>query len=117
MPEADVRLDQLLAAIRDTARALGLVSVRKGQVTPTAAARRCAGDPQVLLAHIVNRLSLGTKDFERQAGWMVLAVAGSGTPVEQWRDETSDLLYDLGWSDGRDGFTPPPPQSATFQVL
>lgn len=106
-----------VAAIRDTARALGLVSVRKGQLTPTAAARRCAGDPQALLAHIVGRLPLGTKDFERQAGWMVLAVAGSGAPVEHWRDETADLLYDLGWSHGRDRLTPPPPRSPTLDVL
>ncbi len=72
-----------VAEIRSTARALGLVSVRKGRLTPTAAALRCAGDPQALLAHVVGRLPLGTKDFERQAGWMVLAVAGSGTPVER----------------------------------
>jgi hypothetical protein len=106
-----------VAEIRSTARALGLVSVRKGQLAPTAAARRCAGDPQALLAHIVGRLPLGTKDFERHAGWMVLAVVGSGTPAEHWRDETSDLLYALGWSSGRDRFTPPPSTSLTLQVL
>ena len=48
---------------------------------------------------------------------MVLAVAASGTPVEQWRAETSDLLYALGWSSGRDRFTPPPSTSPTLQVL
>ncbi len=103
--------------IRSTARALGLVSVRKGHLAPTAAALRCTNDPQALLGHILGRLPIGTKDFERDAGWMVLAVAGSGTPAEQWRDETADLLHALGWSNGRDRFTPPPPNSPTLQVL
>ncbi len=106
-----------VAEIRSTARALGLVSVRKGQLAPTAAARRCSNDPQALVAHIVGRLPIGTKDYERHAGWMVLAVAGGGTPVEQWRAETADLLQALGWSSGRDRFTPPPPTSPTLQIL
>lgn len=106
-----------IAAIRSTARALGLISVRKGRLSPTAAALRCAGDPQAILRHILGRLPIGTKDFERHAGWMVLAVAGSGTPAEQWRAETADLLHALGWSNGHDRFTPPPPTSPTLQVL
>ncbi len=106
-----------IAQIRGTARALGLVSVRKGRLAPTAAAQRCGNDPQALLAHIVARLPIGTKDFDRHAGWMVLAVACSGTPVEQWRDETADLLHALGWSSGRDRFSPPPATSPTLNVL
>jgi len=35
-----------VAAVRDTAKAVGLVSVRKGRLTPTAAGRRCHRDPQ-----------------------------------------------------------------------
>jgi hypothetical protein len=71
-----------VAEIRSTARALGLVSVRNGRLAPTAAAKRCGQDPQALWRHIVGRLPLGTKDAERQAGWMALAVIGSGTPPE-----------------------------------
>jgi hypothetical protein len=106
-----------VAEIRSTARALGLVSVRKGRLSPTAAAQRCAGDPQAILRHILGRLPIGTKDFERHAGWVVLAVAGSGTPAEQWRAETAALLHALGWSSGHDRFAPPPPTSPTLQVL
>ena len=82
-----------VATVRDTARALGLVSVRKGRLSPTAAATRCGKDPQSLWTHIVGRLPVGTGDADRQAGWMALAVAGSGVPAQEWHDEIGDLLF------------------------
>lgn len=106
-----------VADIRTTARALGLVSVRKRRLSPTAAATRCGQDPQALWRHIVGRLPLGTKDADRQAGWMALAVAGSGVPAQEWRSEISDLLFALGWRSGLDRFSPPPANSATLDVL
>ena len=106
-----------VADIRRTARALGLVSVRKGRLAPTAAARRLGADPQALWRHIVGRLPLGTKDAERHAGWMALAVTGSGTPPEEWRSEISELLHDLGWRSGYDRSVPPPANSDTLTVL
>jgi hypothetical protein len=106
-----------VANVRDAARALGLVSVRKGRLSPTAAANRCREDPQALWRHIVSRLPLGTKDAERQAGWMALAVAGSGVPAQGWRSEISDLLFAIGWQSGHDRFSPPPADSATLDVL
>jgi hypothetical protein len=106
-----------VAEIRATARALGLVSVRKGRLSPTAAAIRCGHDPQALWRHIVGRLPLGSKDAERQAGWMALAVAGSGVPADEWRSVVSDLLFALGWCSGRDRFSPPPANSLTLDVL
>lgn len=106
-----------VAQVRDTARALGLVSIRKGRLTPTAAAARCRQDPQALWRHIVGRLPLGTKDFDRQAGWMALAVAGSGAPAEEWRDEISDLLFAAGWRSGGAQFSPPSAHSPTLDVL
>jgi hypothetical protein len=106
-----------VADIRTTARALGLVSVRKSRLSPTAAAIRCGHDPKALWRHIVDRLPLGTKDADRQAGWMALAVAGSGVPAQEWRSEISDLLFALGWRSGRDRFSPPPANSATLDVL
>jgi Plasmid pRiA4b ORF-3-like protein len=106
-----------VADIRTAARALGLVNVRKGRLTPTAAAIRCGQDPQALWRHIVGRLPLGTKDAERQAGWMALAVAGSGATAQEWRGEISDLLLALGWRSGHDRFSAPPANSATLDVL
>ena len=106
-----------VADIRTTARALGLVSVRKGRLNPTAAAIRCGRDSQALWRHIVGRLPLGTKEAERQAGWMALAVAGSGVPAQEWRSEISELLFALGWRSGHDRLSPPPHNSPTLDVL
>ena len=60
---------------------------------------------------------MGTKDAERQAGWMALAVAGSGVPVQEWRGEISEMLFALGWRSGHDRFSPPPANSATLDAL
>jgi hypothetical protein len=106
-----------VAVVRDTARALGLVIVRRARLAPTAAANRCRQDPQALWGHIVGRLPLGTKDADRQAGWMALAVAGSGAPTEGWRGEASALLFALGWRSGRDHNALPPAHSPTLDVL
>lgn len=106
-----------VAGVREAARALGLVTVRKGRLTATAAGIRCRQDPLALWRQIVGRLPLGPKDFDRHAGWMALAVAGSGVPAEDWRDEISDLLLALGWRSGRDRHSPPSAQSLTLAVL
>jgi hypothetical protein len=106
-----------VAAVRDTARALGLVSVRKGRLTPTAAGPRARKDPQVLLRHIIGRLPVGTNDFARQSGWLALAVVGSGAPAEEWRGAISDLLFGLGWRTSRESYSPPTAQSPTLTVL
>src|ERR1035437_3126946 len=106
-----------VAGVRDTARALGLVTVRGGRLTPTAAGTRCSHDPPALWEHIVGRLPLGTKDFDRHAGWLTLAVAGSGIPAEKWRDEIGDLLLALGWRTDRDSYSRPPAHSPTLDVL
>lgn len=86
-----------VAQLRASARALGLLSVRKGRLLPTAAARRCDGRAALLWRHIVSRLPAGTSDFDRQAGWLSLAVVGSGTPPPAWDTEIGDLLFCLGW--------------------
>jgi hypothetical protein len=106
-----------VAAVRDTARALGLVSVRKGRLAPTAAGARCRRDPPALWQHIVGRLPLGNQESDRQAGWMALAVVGSGVPAHEWRGEISDLLFALGWRGGADRYSPPPADSPTLEVL
>lgn len=103
--------------VRDAARALGLVSVRKGRLSPTAAGSRLRDDPLGLLQHIVGRLPAGTSEFERQAGWLALAVAGSGAPAEGWRDAISHILQGLGWHTGRDMYSPPSSRSETLTIL
>jgi hypothetical protein len=70
-----------------------------------------------LWQHIVGRLPLGSKDAERHAGWMGLAVVGSATPPEEWRSEISDLLFAIGWRSGNDRFSAPPAYSETLTVL
>ncbi len=106
-----------VADVRDTARALGLVTARKGRLTPTAAGDRSRHDPQALWQHIVRRLPVGTKETDRHAGWMALAVAGSGVPAQEWRGEISNLLFALGWRSGRDRYSPAPAHSPTLDVL
>ncbi|MGH8890156.1 MAG: plasmid pRiA4b ORF-3 family protein [Acidothermaceae bacterium] len=106
-----------VAAARETARAIGLVTVRKGRLKPTAAGIRVRHDSRALLQHIVGRLPLGTKDFDRQAGWMALAAVGSGTPAEEWHETISDLLADLGWRTDRDPYSRPSAHSTTLVVL
>lgn len=106
-----------VAAIRETARALGLVYVRDGHLRASRAGIQGRQSPQTLWCHIVSRLPLGTKDWERQSGWMALAVAASGTPVEEWCGEISDLLSALGWRTNGDPDAPLPANSATLTVL
>ena len=60
---------------------------------------------------------LGTKEFDREAGWLALAVVGSGVPAQEWRREISDLLFTLGWGSGADRYSPPPAHSPTLEVL
>jgi hypothetical protein len=106
-----------VAGVRDAARALGLVAVRNGHLSPTAASRRGRKDAVALWKHILSRLPLGKKDFDRQAGWMALAVAGSAVPANEWRGEISELLGAIGWRSGRDSYSLPPPHSPTLDVL
>lgn len=105
-----------VAELRDTARALGLITLRKSRLTPTAAGKRAAHDPQALLRHIIGRLPLSKVEAERQGGWFALAVVGAGVPYPQWESEVSDLFLLAGWRDG-DGISRPHGRTPTFDVL
>ncbi|WP_157073277.1 plasmid pRiA4b ORF-3 family protein [Kribbia dieselivorans] len=102
--------------IRETARALGLVSVRKGRLAPTAAVARIRENPVALWRHIVSRLPLG-KDAAREAGWLTLAVAGSGVPASDWDGVVGDLMFTLGWRIAGFPDEPPSGDSPTLDVL
>ncbi len=85
--------------IRDTATQLGLVRKRKVVLLPTALGTRLAGDSAGLWRHIADSLPLGTKDFERDAGAiLLLAVAAGHSPFDGIRSFGPDLLSSAGWS-------------------
>jgi hypothetical protein len=106
-----------VAHLRATAKALGLVSVRKGRIAPTKTARALAHDPQRMLHHIVDRMPLGRTDADRHAGWVSLAVIGGEVPAHARRERISELMFDLGWRDGRDRIGLPPAENPTLDVL
>lgn len=56
-------------------------------------------------------------EFERDSGWLALAVAGSGTPAQDWQAEIGDLVLGLGWRTDRERYLPPPAHSPTLAVL
>jgi hypothetical protein len=90
----------------------------QGTAYPTAAGARCRENPVALWENIVARLPSGTREVDRHAGWIALAVAGSGLPAEAWRDEIGDLLLALGWRVGRVGSeSSPSARSPTLDVL
>lgn len=106
-----------VAAVRDTARALGLISVRRRRLAPTAAGTRCRSDATLLRQHIVTRPPLGKTASDREAGWIALAIVASGVSPTHWRSEISELLYALGWSAPTARPSRPAPDSPTLEVL
>lgn len=106
-----------VASLRATARSLGLVSVRKGRLATTRAVKGLADDPERLLHHIIGRLPLGKTDADRHAGWVSLAVTGSEASGRLLREQISEVMFGLGWRDGRDGIGLPPAQNPTLEVL
>jgi len=107
-----------VARLRASARALGLIGVRKGRLTPTAVARRCRDRPLLLWRHIISRLPAGRTDFDRQAGWVTAAVVAGGVPAEHWHTEIAALLQALGWrTQGRASLSPAAVANPTLDVF
>lgn len=106
-----------VAELRATARALGLISVRKGRIAPTRAITEHRDDPQAILRHITGRLPLGNSPVEEQAGWLALAVVACETPAQLWEQSISELLVGLGWQNRDDPFRAPSPESLTLDAL
>ncbi|WKK14756.1 plasmid pRiA4b ORF-3 family protein (plasmid) [Rhodococcus ruber] len=107
-----------VARLRASARTLGLISVRKGRLAPTAVARRYRHRPLALWQHLISRLPVGRTDFDRQAGWTTAAVIAGGAPAEHWHTEIAALLQALGWrSQGRSSLTPAAVVNPTLEVF
>lgn len=106
-----------VAILRDTAKAVGLVSVRKKRLAPTRTAKALADRPIELLDHIAGKLPLGRSRWDHDAGWTAVAVVGSSESSEQWRDRITEALFGLGWRSGHDGLGPLPVTSPTYDVL
>ncbi|PZR52444.1 plasmid pRiA4b ORF-3 family protein [Xylanimonas oleitrophica] len=106
-----------VAMLRDSARALGLLSVRKGRIALTSAVRKAKCDPVALWRHIVTRLPLGSKEREIDAGWLTLAVVASDAPPSEWRAETSVLLGLRGWRSTHRPNADPRADNPTLEVL
>lgn len=106
-----------VAVVRDTARSLGLVAVRKGRLTPTAAARKVGSEPQALLAHIVGRLPIRSANFDRHAGWVALLVVGSDAPRQTWERSIHELLEVMGWQRDQAGWWASLAPSPTLDTL
>jgi len=83
--------------LRGAARALGLVRVRKGVLAPAAVVRRYAGDALALLRHIAERVPLGSSRFDRQAGWVSVAVVAAEVEPVRWNDAVRAILSEIGW--------------------
>lgn len=92
--------------LRSTAMGLGLLRKRKGELVPTAAGRRLAGDPEAMWLHVVASLPLGRTPVEKHAGTLaLLAVASGEDPPDLIRRWGSDLLWSAGWAS--EGSVPP----------
>lgn len=90
---------QPVRLIRETATQLGLVRKRKGELLPTALGTRLAEDPEALWRHVADSLPIGTKDFHRHAGAiMLLSVAAGHSPYDGICRFGPDLLWAAGWS-------------------
>ena len=105
--------------IREAMRSLGLLRVIKGVIATTKKAHTLGADPLAWEKHLREKLPLGKTDFERHAGWVALAVIGSGAPVSQWKNLISAVLTDMGWEhqDQEGNRYPPGYHSPTFVVL
>lgn len=83
--------------LREQAEALGLVRKARGRLTPTATARRLADDPAALLEHIAERLPIGRRDNERQAGWLCLMASAAGEGARSADGHIAAILTSMGW--------------------
>jgi hypothetical protein len=71
-----------------------------------------------LWQQVLARLPLGRTEFDRQAGWVSLAVVGGDIPAQDWDGEIRELLLALGWRVGGQPFECRlPVHNPTLEVL
>ena len=92
-----------VAALRYTAREVGLLRKAKGMLTPTARARAAAEDPRALIATVLGRLPRGT-GFQAEAGWFALLGRAAGESGAGLDTGVAQILTDRGWR--TDGSSP-----------
>jgi hypothetical protein len=83
--------------LREAAQAAGLVSVRKGRLSPTKAGLKAAQDPESLLRFILSKLPAGRRREDPEFGWVALAVVAACADPTKWDQLIVDLLFDVGW--------------------
>jgi hypothetical protein len=87
--------------IRESAMALGLLRKANGRLLPTKLGQRLGGDTEGLWRHVASSMPLGRKDFERDAGAiMLLTVCAGETPYQGIRRYGADLMWSAGWATG-----------------
>ncbi len=85
--------------LRETGQALGLLRKSKGWLIPTKLGTRLTGDPEGLWQHLVERLPLGSKLHQRDAGVvMLLSLAAGLEPHDGMGVHGPDLLWSAGWA-------------------
>ncbi|MDO9456595.1 plasmid pRiA4b ORF-3 family protein [Nocardioides sp.] len=84
-----------VAWLHGSARTCGLVRKAKGRLLPTPAGNACRGNPVRLLLLLADRLPIGRKGHELDAGLLVLLAAVAGVPMP--RDGLPQLLTAAGW--------------------
>ncbi len=85
-----------VATLRENAQEVGLLRKAKGTLAPTARARAVADHPRELVATVLERLPLG-KEFEADAGWLLLLGLAAGDSGAALDARVGQMLTDRGW--------------------
>ena len=84
--------------LRESAMACGLLRKANGRLLPTAAGRALVEAPRALFEHIQDRLPLGRRESEKDAGLLAWLFAATGRDLYQNRHEAAELFADLNWA-------------------
>ncbi|MCL2465183.1 MAG: plasmid pRiA4b ORF-3 family protein, partial [Micrococcales bacterium] len=88
-----------VSEFRRAAREAGLVRVAKGRIHATARGMTLADDPVGLWQHLADRMPVGRRDDERDAGNLVLLMTAAGC---DGNNDLGPLMTSVGWRVGSD---------------